>query len=112
MNETNPNTLVRLRGGAEVPAPVARVTFLALKQLTSGEMIDALALYEIGALADDPQHQMWPGTAERLQEIGLLEAGGRMHDYTRDVVRAAVVADGGDVQLVWPFETAEPAADA
>ena len=97
------NAPVRLRTGTEVPASVCRTTWLALTRLAqTGEIADVMALYEIRELAADPGHQMWPGTPQRLQGLGLLDHAGQLNAIVRDVVLAAVTG-GTDVRLVSPF---------
>lgn len=102
----DPNAPVKLRGGATVPAPIARTTFITLEKLSTGDITDVLSVYEAKALAADPGHDMWPGTAECLQAYKLLDANGKMHESVRMVVLAAVEGDAEDMRVVWPFEDA------
>jgi hypothetical protein len=101
---TDPSALVRLRTGTEVPAPVARTTFLALDRLANGELTEIMALAEAAAIARDKAHQPFGNTGDILRELDLLDLDGHMHDVTRDVILAAVDGDETDPRVVWPFD--------
>jgi hypothetical protein len=103
---TDPGALVRLRTGAEVPAPTARAIILSLRRLVNGDLPELLALIEARAVAADPAHQPFGRTGEILRGLYLLDESGKMHGITRNVILAAVEGDEDDPRVVWPFETA------
>lgn len=106
-----PGVLVRLSNGEEVPEVAVRTTMIALQLLERGELTDIMALYELRELARDPAHRMWPGTPERLNALGLLDADGRVHDIIRAVVLSAVAGDA-DLHLVNPILAAPASTEA
>jgi len=100
---------VRLQTGESVPSSVARATFPCLKGIEqAGDLTSLMALYEAHALAADPSHDLWPGTAEILRGYDLIDRSGKMHDLTRAVVLAAVTG-GDNPRVEWPLG-GEPAA--
>lgn len=109
-HDTDPNTLVHLRNGADAPVSAVRTTWLAIKRLAdSGDIRSVLALYEARELARDPAHALWPGTGETLTKWGLLSHNGTMHDITRDVILSAVTGAEMDLSVIWPAEATPPA---
>lgn len=101
---TDPDALVRLRTGTEVPASAARTTFLALDHLAKGELPEIMALAEAIAVARDKAHEPFGNTGDILRELDLLDRDGVMHSVTRDVILAAADDDDMDARVVWPFE--------
>lgn len=91
---------VTLRTGAEAPASVVRVVMLSLDKLMDTHPI---AVYELAEACRDPQHVMFGRTGEVAAEIGLIElrddGTAEMHDVTRDIILAATVPAGLDIEL-------------
>jgi hypothetical protein len=112
MSETDPNALVRLRTGAEVPASAARTAYLALDRLANGELGELMALCEAAAIARDKTHRPFGNTGAVLREAMLLDSGGVMHSITRDVILATVDGDEMNPRVVWPFGGGEDHAAA
>jgi hypothetical protein len=101
---TDPNALVRLRTGTEVPASTVRPIYLSLHRLADGGMPELLALVEARRIAADPAHQPFGRTGGILRNAYLLDESGKMHSITRDVILAALEGAEDDPRVVWPFE--------
>ena len=90
--------VVTLRTGKEVPSMMVNVTLISLNHLYE---TNGVALYELVMLARDSSHQLWGGTGDVLEGLGLTQ-GGRLHDITRDVVLAATEGEEMQMRLVDP----------
>jgi hypothetical protein len=86
MSEIPAPKVVKLRTGAEVPAPVVEVTIDALIWLMD---TNPIALYEAVEIARDKTHVPFGNTGAVLEKIGLL-VHGVMHGAKRAVILAAV----------------------
>jgi GTPase Era involved in 16S rRNA processing len=89
---------VTLRTGKEVPEAMVQVTMMSLRLLMES---DTVAFYELVMLARNPQHELWGGTGDRLEELSLA-SDGKLHDITRDVILAATEGEELGLRLVNP----------
>lgn len=98
---------VQLRNGATVASSAVSATMSTLRMMVeSTDITRLLAVYELRELARDPQHPMWPGTAEQLTTLGLL-TGGQLHDTIRDIALSAIEGDLDAFHLVNPVAAEE-----
>jgi len=89
-----------LSTGQEVPEALVRTTRLTLSRLL---LSDPIAFYELGKLAQDPQHELWGNTDVVLRDLRLIGEDGSMQSDVREVVRACVVLDGLNTRFVDPM---------
>ena len=95
-------TTVRLKNGTEELSQLVSVTMITIQTLfDSADLTDALALYDLAKGAKDATYDM-SFTRRRLAGLGLLDAGGRMHQSIRNIAASALTVEGGTVTLTSP----------
>lgn len=92
--------MVLLKNGTKEPAGFVNVTLLALEDLQGS---DPVALYELREKCRDPEHQLWPGALETLQELTLVRPDGTIHESVRNMVLLAVEGEGLDIHVGDPY---------
>lgn len=86
--------MIKLRNGTEEFAPlVATVLLSAQKLAESASLSDQLALYDLVHAAHDRKYDT-SFTAKRLQDLGLLDARGVMHDSVRNIIASGFALNG------------------
>lgn len=98
----NPPEIVTLHTGVEVHQSVLRTTTLAVNTLAE-KPENFIPLYELIQLASNPAHTLFGQTRNVLKNIGLLDADGRLHGDTAEVIRAGYVVEGFSVHAVNPL---------
>jgi hypothetical protein len=96
----DPNRVLTLRNGAEVPEPIVRTAMLTLRQL---ERAYPIALYEAVQLARDSSHKLFGSTGRVLTELGLLN-GGELSWSVRNVILSAAEGDDLGLHIVPPCD--------
>lgn len=91
---------VRLRNGAELPAPLAAACWDALRDVWREQPVVMLALL---TKFFEPQYRIAPGPAAVLAAAGLLSPTGFVADAARDVLASALVGAGPDLALGSPW---------
>lgn len=103
---SDPDDLITLRTGKQVPRPLVRTTFLTLDRLFND---DPVPFYELAACCKDRTHVLFGNCGAKLVEAGMLrqvnrDGTGMVHDAVRDVVEAATEGEGFEMRLRWPVE--------
>lgn len=89
---------VTLRTGSQVSEATLVHILCILEALQHG---NAIEFFTCVAIARDPKHKpLVDGAKAELQELGLLQSDGNMHDDTRAIILASVEGEGGELHLV------------
>lgn len=92
-----------------IAEPIIRVTYLSLRSLLETEPI---AFSELASLAQDPQHTLFGRSAQILQNHGLLDATGQLHEAVRRITLASTKGEGLDLALRAFADVIRPPATA
>ncbi|KXO92904.1 Uncharacterised protein (plasmid) [Tsukamurella tyrosinosolvens] len=82
---------------AGVPASIRMTTYVVMEHLLESNLV---AFVELVYLARDPERQLFAGTHEVIESLGLFDAFGKLHTAVRDVVLAAAAGDGLGIELL------------
>jgi hypothetical protein len=94
-------TSLKLKTGPAVPEPVVRTVTLLLEEL------DPVLLCEAVTKARNKGYRLFGNAGSRLAEMGLVDESFHMHDLTRQIIEAAAVGDGLEIELVSPLAAQE-----
>jgi len=97
-------TLVTLRNSDQVPEVTVNAVYENLETLMEDGLVGRSAIAALVKSARDNQKITSERSLKTLQELGLVEADGRIHDDVKSVVLSAVEGTGLGVTLVSPFE--------
>lgn len=102
---SDPNELVQLNNGDEVPRSLVNVTMMALETLFTTAPIE---FFELREICRDPKHRCFGRTGETLRSRCLLEGNGQPHDAVRSIVLSAVEGEMLEMRLRWPINQDSP----
>lgn len=92
--------VVRLKNGAEELRTLVAGITLSLRDLME---TDPIALYELRELCRDRDHELLGDTKKTLQDLSLVDSGGRVHKSIRNVVLSAIQGEMLEMRLTSPL---------
>ena len=96
---SDPNGAVLLSNGAKEALGCIRATLLSLKSLKN----DPITFYDAVTLARDPSYQIFQKPKEKMQDYGMINSSGKMHDSIRNIINCAVQGDDFEMEIL-PLE--------
>jgi hypothetical protein len=101
---SNPFEAVTLRTGIQEARILVNGTKMSLSELARKGPNGMLAVYDLAAKCRDPKYEFFGNAEKILQEAGLVQKDGRIHDSIKNIVLAATDVDGIDFTLVDPLK--------
>lgn len=96
--------MLKLKNGSEEFPALVKVTMMSVEHLLESHPV---AFFELVSLCRDRDHELFGNTAVKLQGLGLVDPGGKVHGSIRNIVLSAVEGEDLEMRLISPLAEAE-----
>lgn len=107
VNESGKVQSVKLKNGSEEEQPFVTFVMTSINGLVEQGLPGLLALYDLVEVCKDNDYRPQASYLRKLQDLGLLNEDGTVHNSIRNIVLSAVHGEGRDRSIGSPLADLE-----